>query len=43
MLSFKEMYESYAPDVYRFSLWLSGSSFWASEPGLITAPFGPKH
>ena len=31
MLSFKEMYESYAPDVYRFSLWLSGSSFWAED------------
>jgi RNA polymerase sigma-70 factor (ECF subfamily) len=31
MLSFKEMYESYAPDVYRFSLWLSGSRFWAED------------
>ena len=31
MLNFNELYETYAPDVYRFSLWLSGSSFWAED------------
>jgi RNA polymerase sigma-70 factor (ECF subfamily) len=31
MLSFKELYESYAPEVYRFSLWLSGSKVWAED------------
>ena len=25
MLSFQELYESYAPDVYRFSFWLTGN------------------
>ena len=24
-MDFREMYDSYAPDVYRFSLWLAGS------------------
>ena len=31
MLSFKELYETYAPDVYRFPRWLSGSSYWAED------------
>ncbi len=31
MLKFNELYESYAPDVYRFALWLSGSSYWAED------------
>ena len=31
MLTFNTLYEDYAPDVYRFALWLSGSSFWAED------------
>jgi len=31
MLKFNELYETYAPEVYRFALWLSGSSFWAED------------
>lgn len=31
MLKFNELYESYAPDVYRFALWLSGNRFWAED------------
>ena len=25
MMDFQDLYDSYAPDVYRFSLWLSGN------------------
>lgn len=31
MLKFNELYKSHAPDVYRFALWLSGSSYWAED------------
>ncbi|MBN1264617.1 MAG: RNA polymerase sigma factor [Anaerolineales bacterium] len=31
MLTFKELYEAYAADVYRFSLWLAGSRFTAED------------
>jgi RNA polymerase sigma-70 factor (ECF subfamily) len=31
MLSFKELYESYAADVYRFTLWLAGDSYEAQD------------
>jgi len=31
MLKFNKLYETYAPEVYRFALWLSGSSFWAED------------
>jgi RNA polymerase sigma-70 factor (ECF subfamily) len=31
MLTFKDLYEDYAADVYRFSLWLAGDSFEAED------------
>jgi len=31
MLSFQDLYETYAADVYTFSLWLSGDSFEAED------------
>ena len=31
MLKFNELYESYASEVYRFALWLSGSKQWAED------------
>ena len=31
MLKFNELYKTYAPDVYRFAHWLSGSKFWAED------------
>lgn len=31
MLSFQELYDSYAPDVYRFALWLAGDRFEAED------------
>ncbi len=31
MLKFHELYESYASEVYRFALWLSGSKQWAED------------
>jgi RNA polymerase sigma-70 factor (ECF subfamily) len=31
MLSFQELYDSYAPDVYRFAHWLSGDRFEAED------------
>lgn len=31
MLKFNELYKTYAPDVYRFAYWLSGSKFWAED------------
>lgn len=31
MLNFQDLYETYAPEVYRFSLWLSGDSFEAED------------
>ena len=31
MLSFEELYESYAPEVYRFAFWLAGNSFEAED------------
>jgi len=31
MLSFQELYETYAKDVYRFALWLSGDRFEAED------------
>ena len=31
MLTFQELYDSYAGDVYRFALWLSGDSFAAGD------------
>ncbi len=31
MLSFQELYESYAPEVYRFAFWLAGNSFEAED------------
>ena len=31
MLDFQDLYDTYAPDVYRFSLWLSGSRFEAED------------
>ncbi|MHC4560444.1 MAG: RNA polymerase sigma factor [Planctomycetota bacterium] len=31
MLTFKDLYETYAPDVYRFTLWLAGDSFEAED------------
>ncbi len=31
MLTFKDMYESYADEVYRFAFWLSGNSFDADD------------
>ena len=31
MLNFQELYESYAPDVYRFALWLAGDSSEAED------------
>ena len=31
MLTFQELYETYAGDVYRFALWLSGDSFSAGD------------
>jgi RNA polymerase sigma-70 factor (ECF subfamily) len=34
MLSFQDLYESYATEVYRFALWLAGDSF---EAGDITS------
>jgi RNA polymerase sigma-70 factor (ECF subfamily) len=31
MLTFQDLYESYAPEVYRFALWFSGDSFDAED------------
>lgn len=31
MLKFKELYESYAAEIYRFALWLSGNRFEAED------------
>ena len=31
MLKFQDLYESYAPDVYRFALWLAGDRFEAED------------
>jgi RNA polymerase sigma-70 factor (ECF subfamily) len=31
MLTFQELYETYAADVYRFSLWLTGDAFEAED------------
>jgi len=31
MLTFKDLYEDYAIEIYRFSLWLAGDSFEAED------------
>jgi len=31
MLEFQDLYESYAPEIYRFALWLTGNSFEAED------------
>ena len=31
MLTFKDLYKTYAPDVYRFTLWLAGDCFEAED------------
>ncbi len=31
MLNFQRLYESYAPDVYRFAFWLTGNTFEAED------------
>ena len=31
MLSFQDLYEAYAPEVYRFALWLAGDSYDAED------------
>jgi DNA-directed RNA polymerase specialized sigma24 family protein len=31
MLNFQELYNSYATDVYRFSLWMTGNSYDADD------------
>lgn len=31
MLNFQELYEAYAPDVYRFALWMTGDNYEAED------------
>ena len=31
MLTFNQLYESYAKDVFRFAFWLSGNRTWAED------------
>ncbi len=31
MLTFNQLYETYAEDVFRFAYWLSGNRHWADD------------